>query len=60
MKDYNKLAVKHGVYSEYNNACWKETSGVGNWWRISIEKAIDSAESGGDITEAMKVWGCDG
>lgn len=58
MDDYNKLAVKHGVYDEYKNACKKETSGRGNGWRIDIEKAIDSAEKGQEIDSAMRFW-CD-
>jgi len=56
MTDYNKLAVKHGVYGEYKNACKKESSGAGNGWRHNIEKAIDSAEKNGDIEGAMSFW----
>ena len=56
MKDYNTLAVKHGVFGAYKNACKKETSGAGNGWRIDIEKAIDSAEKGNDIDSAMSFW----
>lgn len=56
MKDYNELARKHGVFGEYKNACKKESGGAGNGWRRDIEKAIDSAEKGGNIEKEMRFW----
>lgn len=58
MKDFNKLAVKHGVCGEYKIACKKESDGAGNGWRVDIERALDAAEKGEDIDSAMRFW-CD-
>ena len=56
MIDYNKLAVKYGVFGEYKNACKKESSGAGNGWRINLEKAIDEAEKGHDIDAMISLF----
>jgi len=56
VKDYNKLARKHGVFGEYKLMCKKEREGQGNGWRLNVERAIDAAEKRMDINKAMKFW----